>query len=342
MVHQYQRSDQRVRALLVIQTDSQALPHRKAFSGTCHRRPANHLVCAVRPRSMPTEWSTPHAFSFFTIMGARMFLYGSVLKAMASHRLVGVKTNPSLWGSNSPSWSIVMHLLWPMLLQQMVYSSSVDIRPEWAVVEQIPFTALAKLHYRWAGPRSHARLVRAQGYDCRQAGSRRRVWAGTVDHVACGYGLVQTPLYLAEITPAVHSAGDAEDLAFVGQLHYYDKSYDRVTPKADKPLRRTRRQFRTVTASRDPILQCALFGPGFTRRGRTHVCCWITHGTCANCRRLADEGAGTVFVTDNALTTLMCAPRSVYSWDLVVVKGDGKMWIDRRDQEGALLRSTRS
>jgi len=44
----------------------------------------------------------------------------------------------------------------------------------------------------------------------------------------------------------------------VGQLHYYDKIYDRVTPKADKPLRRTRRQFRTVTASKDPILQCAL------------------------------------------------------------------------------------
>ncbi len=44
----------------------------------------------------------------------------------------------------------------------------------------------------------------------------------------------------------------------MGQLHYYDKIYDRVTPKADKPLRRTRRQFRTVTASKDPILQCAL------------------------------------------------------------------------------------
>ncbi len=40
---------------------------------------------------------------------------------------------------------------WP---QQMVYSSSVDIRPEWAVVEQIPFTALAKLHYRSAAARA--------------------------------------------------------------------------------------------------------------------------------------------------------------------------------------------
>jgi len=42
-----------------------------------------------------------------------------------------------------------------------------------------------------------------------------------------------------------------------------------------------------------------------------------------------------VFVTDNALTTLMCAPRSVYSWDLIIAKADGKIWIDRRDQEGA-------
>lgn len=32
------------------------------------------------------------------------------------------------------------------LLQQLVYSSSVDIRPEWAVKDQIPFTALAKLN----------------------------------------------------------------------------------------------------------------------------------------------------------------------------------------------------
>ena len=44
-----------------------------------------------------------------------------------------------------------------------------------------------------------------------------------------------------------------------------------------------------------------------------------------------------MFVTDNALTTLMCAPRSVYSWDLVINKADGKIWIDRRDQEGALV-----
>ena len=33
----------------------------------------------------------------------------------------------------------------PMRLQQTNYVSSVEIRPEWAVVEQIPFASLAKL-----------------------------------------------------------------------------------------------------------------------------------------------------------------------------------------------------
>ena len=35
-----------------------------------------------------------------------------------------------------------------MPLQQVVYSPSVDIRPEWVVVEQIPFTSLSKLSYQ--------------------------------------------------------------------------------------------------------------------------------------------------------------------------------------------------
>jgi translation initiation factor 3 subunit D len=34
----------------------------------------------------------------------------------------------------------------------MQYSSSVDIRPEWAVKEQIPFTSLAKLKCEMDGP----------------------------------------------------------------------------------------------------------------------------------------------------------------------------------------------
>lgn len=79
-----------------------------------------------------------------------------------------------------------------------MYSSSVDIRPEWAVREQIPFTSLLKLSY---------------------------------------------------------SIGNPQDLRFCGKLQYYDKSFDRVTPRLEKPLQRTRKVFKNVTTSDDPIIR---------------------------------------------------------------------------------------
>ena len=83
-------------------------------------------------------------------------------------------------------------------VQQVVYSSSVDIRPEWVVKDQIPFTSLVKLNYQ---------------------------------------------------------VGEPTDLAFCGQLEYYDKAYDRVTPRTEKPLKRSRRSFRSVTTSDDPVIR---------------------------------------------------------------------------------------
>lgn len=49
------------------------------------------------------------------------------------------------------------------------------------------------------------------------------------------------------------------------------------------------------------------------------------------CRRLASEDQASVFMTDVLLTSLMCAPRSVYSWDIVVTKAGGKLFFDKRD-----------
>lgn len=83
-------------------------------------------------------------------------------------------------------------------LQQVVYSSSVDIRPEWVVKEQIPFTSLLKLNYQVSEP---------------------------------------------------------EDLKFCGKLQYYDKSFDRVTPRLEKPLQATKKTFRNVTTSDDPVIR---------------------------------------------------------------------------------------
>lgn len=84
------------------------------------------------------------------------------------------------------------------MLQQVTYSSSVDIRPEWPVVESIPFTSLAKLNF---------------------------------------------------------TVGKPEDIAFCGALEYYDKVYDRVTPKVDRPLKRTNKVFKSVTTSDDPVIR---------------------------------------------------------------------------------------
>jgi len=84
--------------------------------------------------------------------------------------------------------------------QQTVYTCSVDIRPEWAVVEQIPFASLAKL---------------------------------------------------STAAPA------AEDLLFCGEAKHYDKAFDRVTPKEPRPLQRTKRVFRSVTTSEDPVIKRA-------------------------------------------------------------------------------------
>ena len=44
-----------------------------------------------------------------------------------------------------------------------------------------------------------------------------------------------------------------------------------------------------------------------------------------------------MFATDKILSTLMCAPRSVYSWDVVVHKVGGKLFLDQRDASFDLL-----
>lgn len=48
-------------------------------------------------------------------------------------------------------------------------------------------------------------------------------------------------------------------------------------------------------------------------------------------RKLAGEGTGQVFMSDTVLVALMCAPRSVYSWDVLITKADGKLFFDTRE-----------
>ena len=36
-------------------------------------------------------------------------------------------------------------------------------------------------------------------------------------------------------------------------------------------------------------------------------------------------------MTEGLLTTLMCTPRSVYAWDMVITRAAGRLFFDKRD-----------
>jgi len=99
------------------------------------------------------------------------------------------------------------------------------------------------------------------------------------------------------------TVAEPEDLLCCGTLEYYDKAYDRVNVKNEKPLRKIDRIIHTVTTTDDPVI-----------------------------RKLAKSHPdANVFATDTILATLMCCTRSIYSWDIVVQKIGGKIFLDKRD-----------
>lgn len=96
---------------------------------------------------------------------------------------------------------------------------------------------------------------------------------------------------------------DGEDIDSYGFLYYYDRSFDKQpTKNAEKKLLVTDRAAYNVTTSHDPIIQ-----------------------------ELADKNEATIFATDDILSMLMCAPRSVYPWDIVILKQGDKVYLDKRD-----------
>lgn len=97
---------------------------------------------------------------------------------------------------------------------------------------------------------------------------------------------------------------DGEDLDSYGFLYYYNRSYDKQpgAKTSERKLQVLERAAYNVTTSSDPIIS-----------------------------ELAEKDEATIFATDNILSALMCAPRSVYSWDLVITRTGNKVFIDKRD-----------
>lgn len=98
--------------------------------------------------------------------------------------------------------------------------------------------------------------------------------------------------------------GEGEDLDDYGFLYYYDRGFDKQpgAPTSVRKLQVLDRAAYIVSTSSDPVIQ-----------------------------ELAEKDEATIFATDNILSMLMCAPRSVYSWDIVILKQNSKIYIDKRD-----------
>ncbi|OJJ46163.1 hypothetical protein ASPZODRAFT_167169 [Penicilliopsis zonata CBS 506.65] len=102
-------------------------------------------------------------------------------------------------------------------------------------------------------------------------------------------------------------APEGEDVDSYGFTYYYDRSYDKAPVKgAERRLQALERAAYNVTTSQDPVIQ-----------------------------ELAEKNEATIFATADILSMLMCAPRSVYSWDIVIVHQGNKIFFDKR--EGASL-----
>lgn len=94
-----------------------------------------------------------------------------------------------------------------------------------------------------------------------------------------------------------------EDIDSYGFLYYYDRTYDKPPVKnTERKLNVVDRAAYNVTTSQDPIIH-----------------------------ELAEKDEATIFATDNILSMLMCAPRSVYSWDMVITRSGNKIFLDKRD-----------
>jgi translation initiation factor 3 subunit D len=110
---------------------------------------------------------------------------------------------------------------------------------------------------------------------------------------------------LPSLTKLSTPAPTVTDLQWCGFLDQYDETYDNVSSRAPKRLKRSEnREFYFVTTTDDPVIERLTTEP---------------------------EHAGAVFATDAILAHLMAAPRTVFPWDVVVQKVNGTLFMDKRD-----------
>ena len=90
---------------------------------------------------------------------------------------------------------------------------------------------------------------------------------------------------------------------WAGHLDQYDEAFDKLDTKNARPLQRIENKiFYYVSTSDDAVLQ-----------------------------NFAVQEVGNVYATDAILALLMASPRSVYSWDIVIEKFNGMVFMNKRE-----------
>ncbi|CCH43125.1 hypothetical protein BN7_2672 [Wickerhamomyces ciferrii] len=104
---------------------------------------------------------------------------------------------------------------------------------------------------------------------------------------------------LSKLTQLNFEVKDGEEIDSYGSVNLYNKKIER---NAGVPLKVIDRAFYNPSASDDPVIQS-----------------------------LHSQNIAKVYTTDSVITQLMCASRSVYSWDIVATKSNGTIFLDKRD-----------
>ena len=97
----------------------------------------------------------------------------------------------------------------------------------------------------------------------------------------------------------------------------YDKSFDRINTRNDKPLEILDRVRYNTSTSDDPIINSVSHPREF--------------GANKANPQLAAKKRGQIFATDSILSVMMVAPRSVNSWDIVIENREGQIFLDKRE-----------
>lgn len=95
---------------------------------------------------------------------------------------------------------------------------------------------------------------------------------------------------------------EPEEIDSYGTLQPYNKDFDRINARTEKPLEIIDRVRYNISTSDDPVIQ-----------------------------QLAAEGKAQVFATDSILSVLMTATRSVNSWDIIIERRGNQVFFDKRE-----------